>query len=238
MTSQRDRSALNPTRSFYDRISWVYDFIADSNERAARDRGIELLAARSGEKVLVVGFGTGHSLVALARSVGITGRIFGVDISDGMLSVARRRALEEHVADRVKILLGDARQLPSGDSQFDAVFMAFTLELFKDTDIAAVLEEIRRVLRSGGRFGLVAMSKEQQEALITQIYVWTHRHFPQWVDCRPISVVTRLQEAEFVIERSEALSIWGLTVAVVLASKPGDVPVTHQYKFSFFNNLS
>jgi ubiquinone/menaquinone biosynthesis C-methylase UbiE len=94
---------LNPTKSFYDRISTSYDLIADSNEHAARERGIEMLAVRPGENVLVVGFGTGHSLVALARAVGPTGRIFGVDISEGMLSVARKRIVEERVVDRVEI---------------------------------------------------------------------------------------------------------------------------------------
>jgi ubiquinone/menaquinone biosynthesis C-methylase UbiE len=220
MQNGPDMSALNPTKSFYDRISPAYDLIANSHEHIARDRGIELLGVTPGENVIVVGCGTGHSLVALARLVGTTGRVLGVDISDGMLSVARKRIVEERVAERVEISLGDARDLAYGDSQWDAVFMAFTLELFDDHDIPRVLAQIRRVLRSGGRLGVVAMSKEPQETLMTEMYVWMHRHFPHWVDCRPISVATRLQQAEFVIERAETLSLWGLPVAVVVASKP------------------
>jgi ubiquinone/menaquinone biosynthesis C-methylase UbiE len=215
--------SLNPTKAFYDRISTAYDLIADASEHAARDRGIELLAPAPRETALVVGFGTGHSLVALARAVGATGRIFGVDISEGMLSVAHQRVVEEQVAERVDISLGDARHLTYGNGQFDAVFIAFTLELFDDEDIPRVLEQIRRVLRPGGRLGVVAMSKEQQETVATGIYVWMHRHFPHWVDCRPISVATCLQRAGFVVERTETLSLWGLPVAIVMARNPENV---------------
>ena len=219
MNDQPDTSALNPTKSFYDRISSVYDLIADANEHMARDRGLERLAIAPGENVLVVGFGTGHSVVALARGVGRTGKVMGIDISDGMLSVARKRIADEGVADHVDISLGDARHLECSDNQFDAVFMAFTLELFDDNDIPRVLNEIRRVLRPGGRFGVVAMSQEPHATLMTDIYVWMHRHFPHWVDCRPISVAPRLQQAGFAVEHTETLSLWGLPVAVVVASK-------------------
>ena len=211
---------LDPTKSFYNRISTSYDLIADSNEHAARERGIEMLAVRPGENALVVGFGTGHSLVALARAVGPTGRIFGVDISEGMLSVAGKRIVEERVADRVEISLGDARHLTYDDGQFDAVFVAFTLELFDADDIPRVLSQVRRVLHPGGRLGVVAMSLEERETVMTELYVWMHRHFPHWVDCRPISVAMCLQQATFVVERAEEVSIWGLPVAVVVSRKP------------------
>ena len=77
-----------------------------------RARGLALLAAAPGERGLVVGYGTGHSAVAMARAVGATGRISGVDISEGMLAVARKRVIEEGVAGRVELTLGDARRLP------------------------------------------------------------------------------------------------------------------------------
>jgi hypothetical protein len=56
------------TRKFYDRISNVYDALADANEHTARKKGLALLAVQRGESVLEIGFGTGHSLVALAEA--------------------------------------------------------------------------------------------------------------------------------------------------------------------------
>jgi demethylmenaquinone methyltransferase/2-methoxy-6-polyprenyl-1,4-benzoquinol methylase len=55
---------------------------------------------------------------------------------------------------------------------------------------------------------------------MSEIYVWMHRHFPHFVDCRPIAAANRLQQAGFRIERSEKFSIWGLPVAVMLARRP------------------
>ena len=54
------------TRAFYNKIGKVYDLLADRNEEPVRQAGLEKLSARLGEKVLEIGFGTGHCLVALA----------------------------------------------------------------------------------------------------------------------------------------------------------------------------
>jgi demethylmenaquinone methyltransferase/2-methoxy-6-polyprenyl-1,4-benzoquinol methylase len=74
----------------------------------------------------VVGFGTGHSVAALARSVGAGGRVFGIDISEGMLEVATRRVTEEGVAGQAELSLGDARQLRFADNTFGAAFISPT----------------------------------------------------------------------------------------------------------------
>ena len=209
----------NPTKAFYDRISKVYDLISDSSEHKARERGAELLAAAPGESVLVVGFGTGPAIVALSRAVSPGGKVAGIDISEGMLEVARKRVSQEGAADAVELSIGDARQLAFTDGSFDAAFLSFTLELFDTADIPRVLGQIRRVLRPGGRLAVVSMSKEPHENLMTDLYVWMHQHFPHFVDCRPIAVAEHLKEAQFRVERLEKQSIWGLAVAIALAAK-------------------
>jgi demethylmenaquinone methyltransferase/2-methoxy-6-polyprenyl-1,4-benzoquinol methylase len=209
----------NPTKAFYDRISKVYDLISDSSEHKARDRGVELLDAAPGESVLVVGFGTGHAAAALGRAVAPGGKVSGVDISEGMLEVARKRIRDEGVANSVELSIGDARQLVYPDQTFDAAFISFTLELFGDSDIPRVLGQIYRVLRPGGRLAVVSMSKEPHETLMSDIYVWMHRHFPHFVDCRPIPVAEHLAQANFQVERLEKQSIWGLPVAIALARR-------------------
>lgn len=209
----------NPTKAFYDRISKVYDLIADSSEHKARERGAELLAAKPGESILVVGFGTGHAVAAFSRAVAPSGKVCGVDISEGMLDVARERVTKEGVPGVVELSVGDARQLAFADQTFDAAFMSFTLELFDDNDIPRVLEQIRRVLRPGGRLAVVSMSMEPHETLMTDIYVWMHRHFPHFVDCRPVPLGQHLEQAKFRVERVEKRAIWGLPVAIALAGK-------------------
>jgi ubiquinone/menaquinone biosynthesis C-methylase UbiE len=219
MSDAARETVENPTKSFYDRISKAYDLIADSSEHTAREKGLQLLAAAPGEKVLEIGFGTGHSAVTLARGVGPAGRVYGIDISDGMLAVARKRAADEGVASRVELTLGDARHLTFAEGQFDAVFTSFTLELFDEGDIPRVLGEVCRVLRPAGRLGVVAMSREKAENVMTEVYVWLHRHFPHFVDCRPIDVAAWLKPAGFTIVRLEKMAIWSLPVAMAVAHK-------------------
>jgi len=220
VTDTARRAAPNPTKSFYDRISKAYDLIADSGERTAREKGLALLGAAAGEKVLVVGFGTGHSVAALAHNVGDKGRVYGIDISEGMLEVASKRVADERVAGQGELSLGDARPLKFGDNAFDVAFISFTLELFSETEIPRVLGEIRRVLRPGGRLAVVAMSREPHENVMSEIYIWMHRHFPHFVDCQPIAARDLAGRAAFMVERTENMAIWSLPVAIVLARKP------------------
>jgi hypothetical protein len=57
-------------RAFYNKIARVYDFLSENSEEPIRNFGLEQLQVREGERVLEIGFGTGTSLVALARMVG------------------------------------------------------------------------------------------------------------------------------------------------------------------------
>src|SRR5262249_16704722 len=97
-------------RAFYDRISEPYDWIANANERAARLTGLEALAVKSGEKVLEIGFGTGNEILGLAKLVGASGGVSGIDISPGMLAVAQRKIGRESLKTPIDLRVGDARQ--------------------------------------------------------------------------------------------------------------------------------
>lgn len=207
-------------RAFYDRISSAYDLLSDASERAARLRGLQLLNAQPGERVLEIGFGTGNELVDLAGKVGGTGKVVGVDISSGMKSVAAHKLAKAGLTDAVELLLADARTLPFPDDSFDAAYSSFTLELFSEEDIPVVLSEIKRVLKSGGRLGVVSMATVntgEHASALEKAYIWMHRHFPHIVDCRPISVAAVLQSAGFNVTASESLDIWTLPVTAAVA---------------------
>jgi demethylmenaquinone methyltransferase/2-methoxy-6-polyprenyl-1,4-benzoquinol methylase len=77
---------------------------------------------------------------------------------------------------------------------FDAVFLSFMLELFEGA-IPEVLVEVRRVLRVGGRVGIVAMSNTGETNAMTDLYEWLHRRWPQFIDCKPINLFRALQAA-------------------------------------------
>ena len=148
------------------------------------------------------------------------GKVFGIDISDGMVE-RREKLLRKHgLADRVDLRRGSATEMPYPDSAFDAVFMSFTLELFSDDEIPAVLAECARVLKPTGRLCVACMSSHGGVAPMEKLYRWSHDHFPNAVDCRPIDAEATLQEAGFTVTQTKQLSMWGLAVDLVLATAP------------------
>lgn len=208
----------NETRAFYDKISGVYDLLAEHSEGPVRQAGLDKLAPAAGERVLEIGYGTGHCLVQLAEAVGPEGKVFGIDLSEGMRARARERVEKEHVIDRVELSCGDATRLPYPDGSMDAVFVSFTLELFDTPEIPQVLAGCKRVLRPGGRIGVVAITKEGKEGFAVEAYEWTHQHFPNLLDCRPIFVRRALEDAGFAIRNATIRNMW-VPVEVVVATK-------------------
>ena len=99
-------------RVAYDRMSGFYDMVAGTSERHFTGLGLKMLDAQPGEDILEIGSGTGHSLVALAQAVTRTGSVRGVDLSEGMLRIARTRLRRAGLIDRVTCHLGDAARLP------------------------------------------------------------------------------------------------------------------------------
>ena len=205
----------------YNRISRFYDLIAGWSEKKGRETGLARLAAKDGERVLEIGFGTGLALRALARAVGETGRVCGLDLSEVMLSLAHTRLDRAGLAARVELRTGDALTLPYPDRSFDAVFMSFVLELFDTPEVPVVLAECRRVLRPGGRIGVVSISASGPKTLVRLAYEWSHRRFPRVVDCRPIPVQAILESGEFSPQSAETIEMWGLGVEIVVATSHG-----------------
>jgi demethylmenaquinone methyltransferase/2-methoxy-6-polyprenyl-1,4-benzoquinol methylase len=207
------------TKAFYNKIAHVYDLLAEHSERAVREAGVKMLAPRSGEHLLEIGFGTGRVLVELAKAVGATGRVLGLDIAENMLAQTKDLVEREGVADHVSLDCGDAEDPPYPSDSVDGIFMCFTLELFDTPEIPRVLAQCKRVMRPGGRIVVVAVSKEGKQGLIIRAFEWTHRHFPNLMDCRPIYARRAVEAAGFVVEESTIESMW-VPVEVVRARKP------------------
>lgn len=75
------------TRVFYNKISKVYDLLADHSEAPVREAGVKKLSPAPGEAILEIGFGTGHTLARLAKAVGVSGKVCGIDLSEKMLKL-------------------------------------------------------------------------------------------------------------------------------------------------------
>ncbi|MGH8912329.1 MAG: arsenite methyltransferase [Acidimicrobiia bacterium] len=104
-----------------------------------------------GERVLDLGSGGGIDVLLSARRVGPDGFVYGLDMTDEMLALARRNAAEAN-ATNVEFLRGYIEEIPLGDNEVDVVISNCVINLSADKN--AVFEEINRVLRPGGRVGI------------------------------------------------------------------------------------
>jgi len=162
----------------YDRLSRWYDWFSASSEQPLAKLGLKKLNVCPGETVLEIGFGTGNALLSLVTAVGDLGRVVGIDLSRGMFKVASEKIARANLSHRVTLEQADAAALPFESDSFDAVFTSFTLELFDTPEIATVLAECRRVLKPGGRMGVVAMARDAHEDIPLRIYEWFHQRLP------------------------------------------------------------
>ena len=200
----------------YNNISRWYDIVS-LPERKYIKIGLQKLNAKENEIILEIGFGTGNSIIELAKLVGESGKIYGIDISEAMCNLTQSKVEKNGLSSRVVLECSDATKLPFANDFLDGIFMSFTLELFDLPEIPVVLNECKRVLKPKGRISIVAMSRPKKMNLVTKIYEWSHHKFPKYIDCRPIQVQQSVKDAGFQIIDSSEMMMWGLPVAIVLA---------------------
>ena len=123
-----------------ERLDWLFAGITEQAIAAA--------APASGERVLDIGCGCGATVLALAKEVGADGYVLGVDISDPMLDVARRRIMAGGLP-QAEALLVDAATHRFEPGQTDLIFSRFGV-MFFDAPVEAFIN-LRRALAPGGR---------------------------------------------------------------------------------------
>ena len=151
MTVESGRLPADGVRRMFDRIAPVYDAMnrvmtagLDQRWRRATVRA----AVRPDDRVLDACCGTGDLAVAARRSG--AGNVVGVDFSERMLERARRKAPE------VEWVQADVLALPFGDASFDSAVVGFGVRNVEDLE--AGIRELRRVLRQGGRLGILEIT--------------------------------------------------------------------------------
>jgi len=123
----------------------------DVAEQRARTRAI--LAPRSGERGLDIGCGFGLLACELARDVGPTGRVTGIDAVPDMIAACEERARHDAVTGRTEFRQADAEALPFSPASFDFVTAMHVYEYM--TDVERGLAEVHRVLKARGRLAVL-----------------------------------------------------------------------------------
>jgi len=222
------RSALEITKltAVYDLVARRYDIQHALLTGRSDQRGRNLLiekAVAPGNRVLDCGAGTGSTGLLAARKTGASGGVVLFDISEGMLAVARKRAAEDRMLERMEFQSGDLLDLPFPDNSFDAVLSTYSLCPVYDPVKAA--RELWRVTRPGGRIG-IAHSADPDTRILKWLadrvenIVW---RFPSLsLGCRSITVLPALEElgCKVVFKQRIGVPLWPFLVFVTTKSAP------------------
>lgn len=162
MTTKADSPALfDRIATTYDRVNRVLSFGVDSLWRKQVVRRLPRGA------ILDLACGTGELALAIAEKEGV--QVTGLDLSEGMLEVARRRT-DGH---GITLIHGDAQQLPLPEASFDATTIAFGIR--NVPDVPAALAEMHRVLRPGGQALILEFSLPTNR-LVRALHCFYLRH--------------------------------------------------------------
>jgi SAM-dependent methyltransferase len=117
----------------------------------------DVMTPAAGEAILEVGCGSGALLRLLAWRLGGANPLAGVDLNPFLLSEAAVLAAEEGLADKIGFREGNAERLPFEDASFDH---AYSVTVLEECDADLALRELRRVVRPGGRVGVVVRATD------------------------------------------------------------------------------
>lgn len=146
----------------FDNISHRYDFLNHflslGIDKGWREKAIDFLRPLNPRQILDVATGTGDfALQALKLK---PEKVVGVDISEGMLSVGRKKIANKHLEHLVELRSGDSENLPFAENKFDAVTVAFGVRNFENLNKG--LNEIFRVLKPGGMLVVLEFSRPRK----------------------------------------------------------------------------
>jgi demethylmenaquinone methyltransferase / 2-methoxy-6-polyprenyl-1,4-benzoquinol methylase len=143
----------------FDKVSSNYDFLnrllTFGIDVSWRKKVVKFVENHNAKRILDIATGTGDLAIMLAKIN--PEKIIGLDISEGMLAVGKKKVNKQNLNEKVEMILGDSEQLPFEDQSFDAITVGFGVRNFENLEKG--LNEIYRVLRPEGTFIVLETSQ-------------------------------------------------------------------------------
>jgi demethylmenaquinone methyltransferase / 2-methoxy-6-polyprenyl-1,4-benzoquinol methylase len=129
-------------------------------EQAIRS-AVRALKLPPGSRGLDAGCGTGSNTLLLAEAVGSGGHVIGLDLSPGILVIAREIAEKSGLSEQVSFQEGDVNRLPFDDDAFDWVWSVDCVGYYRSGEPLALVKELARVVKPGGSIAILFWSSQQ-----------------------------------------------------------------------------
>lgn len=153
-----DLSKKEQVTKMFDTISKEYDslnrIISFGIDIKWRKKVVDIVAKHQPETILDIATGTGDLAINLTKTN--ASKIIGLDISEGMLNVGRKKIAKKKLETTIEMVIGDSENLTFDDNSFDAITVAFGIRNFENLEKG--LSEILRVLKPNGIFVILETS--------------------------------------------------------------------------------
>jgi len=147
-------------KSMFNSIAWRYDFLnhflSFGTDNLWRRRAIQIISKhKNHSEILDVATGTGDLAIAAMKLDPL--KVTGIDISEKMLEIARKKIIKRGLKGKIELLKGDSEYIEFNDYSFDIVMVAFGIRNFSDP--IKGLSEMYRVMRYGGLLMILEFSR-------------------------------------------------------------------------------
>ena len=163
-------SKKKQVENMFDKIAFRYDFLnrflSAGIDVGWRKKAIRQLVSLHPKTILDVATGTGDFAITSYKIL-MPEKITGIDISEGMLEIGRKKIEKAGLENSIELINGDSEAILFPDNSFDAVTVAFGVRNFEDLEKG--LSEIKRVLKPGGKL-IVAECTKPSLPVIKQMY--------------------------------------------------------------------
>ena len=158
-----EKSKKEQVAQMFDGIAGRYDFmnrfLSFRIDVLWRKKAIRLLRSENPRLILDVATGTADMAIRACKMLNPR-QVEGIDISEKMLEIGRKKIEKEGLVDKIHLQAGDSETIKFEDETFDAVMVAFGVRNFQNLEKG--LQEIKRVLRPGGRLLILEFSRPRQ----------------------------------------------------------------------------
>ncbi len=162
----------------FDNISPKYDFLnhllSANIDKIWRKKAVKKLRLFNPELIIDIATGTGDFAVSASKIP--ASKITGIDISEGMLEVGRKKIQKKKLGDRIEFVKADSENLPFADNTFDAATVGFGVRNFEHLEKG--LAEIKRVLKPGAVFIVLEFSKPRKSPFREIYYFYFTKILP------------------------------------------------------------